>query len=417
MSAKKKRSKKGRSYIIFIIIALVLIFKFIPRGRDKTIRPQVAPYMDSFKTSGVIIKNEKIYYASNKGNLESFTKEGSRASSGSKVAILTSLDGAKAIEDELGQINKSIKELKDIRIDVDSLEEGSREEYIENIKSKIQENIKQGRLENIYIMREQLNVLLTGENNVEADNTLSQLEKRQNELFKALNENVKDYYIDSAGMISYKLDGYEEKYKIEDFEKHSYEKVKRDIEAGVSEIKKAGPIVDANEPIFKNIDNFSWNLAVKIDDLKSIDNLKDRKTLKIRINDSNDELEGKIIGVNKFKNKAVVVLEFRSKLQDYYLERFPIVEVIKYNTYGFKIPKTAIIENENVKGVMVKDISNIARFRPVIIISEDKDNYYLKTGDDNGYLLTNDNETIRTINTFDEVFVNPKGIKVGKILD
>lgn len=424
MKEKKHRLNSNNIFKgLMIFILIYLLFRAVPLPFSKkfnTMRPNVATYMSSFKTRGVIIKDEKTYYSTNKGNIETFVKEGARAPAGSRVAVLTSLDGSHGIEEELEQINKSINEINSIKFDTENLDMESKEEVIKNLKFKIQEEIKNNKLDNIYILREQLSAITLGTEgeNTKVDNTIMQLESRREELFKALHENIKDYYIDQACMISYKVDGFEEKYLPEDFEKYSYESISKDME-----IEKSGTrdpkdtLLEANQAIFKTIDNFKWNLAIKVDDLKTLKNIENKKTLKFKINDRSDELEGKIIKVNKFKNKGVVVLELRSKLQDYYSERFPNIEVIESNTLGFKVPKSALVEKEQTKGVMVKDISNIARFRPVVVLAEDKDNMYLKMGDENGYLKTEKDEVIRTISLFDEIFLKPKGIKDGKIME
>jgi len=422
---KKKKLKINSSLIfksLMVFILVYLVMRAVPLPFNKkfnTMRPKISTYMNSFETQAVIIKNEKVYYATNKGNLETFIEEGERTPAGSRVAVLTALDSGNAIEEELAQINKSISEIENIKIDLDSLDDESRINAIKSIKNKIQEEIKNNNLDKIYILREQLNALVTGEGMGEtsSDTTLNQLKKRQDELFKTIHENVKDYYIDDAAMISYKIDGYEEAYLPEDFEKYTYDKVNKDLEANKKDTPKLGQIVEKDQPIFKTIDNFNWYLGIKIDDLKTIKDLENKRTLKIRVNNKNEELEGKIIKINKFKNKGVVILEFKSKLQDYYDRRFLDLEVIESNTLGFKIPKTCLIEKDNIKGVMVKDISNIVRFRQVVILAEDGDNVYLKVGDDNGYLRTDKDETIRTISLFDEIFLKPKSVKDGKILN
>ncbi len=422
---KKKRFRLNGSAAfkgLLLIILFYLLIRAIPLPFSKkfnTMRPKISTYMNSFETKGVIIKSEKVYYATNKGNIDTFVTEGERTPAGSRVAVLTALDSGNTIEEELSQINKSISEIENIKIDVDSLDEEAKNKAILDIKKKIQEEIRNKKLDKIYILREQLNALITGEGieNTASGNTLSQLKKRQDELFKTIHENVKDYYIDDAAMISYKLDGYEETYLPEDFEKYDYDKVNKDIENNKPEVKKLGEVVESGQPIFKTIDNFNWYLAIKIDDLKNIKNLENKKTLRIKIKDKNQELEGRIIKINKLKNKGVVILEFRSKLQDYYNKRFLDLEVIESNTLGYKVPKTALIEQDKLQGVMVKDISNIVRFRQVIILAEDGDNLYLKVGDENGYVRTEKDETIRTISLFDEIILKPKSVKDGKILN
>ncbi len=423
---KLNMSKVLKFLFIFVIIYLLLRVVPLPFFKNSgTMRPTVSTYMETLETTGVIIKDEKVYYATNKGNVETLIGEGERAASGSKVSVLTATEGSSKFENELEQINKSINEIKNVRVNLSENSDVSKEDLIKELKNNIQIAVKNNKVDNIYILREQLQSLTGGETTIqEGNDTLAQLEKRREELFGLLHENVKDYYIDEAAMISYNIDGYENAYVDKDFEKYTYDKINKDIEENTEKPGKKSKItkeqksfaVETDSPIFKTIDNFKWHLAIKIDDIKLVNKLGDKKTLTVQI-DNGEELEGKIVTINKFKNKAVIILEFRSKLQDFYTKRFPKIRVIESNTMGFKIPKTSVIEEEKVKGVMVKDISGIARFRPIIILAEDEENVYVKMGDDNGYVSNEKQGTIRTINIFDEVFLKPKGIKDGKIID
>jgi len=77
-----------------------------------------------------------------------------------------------------------------------------------------------------------------------------------------------------------------------------------------------------------------------------------------------------------------------------------------------------VIEKDGLKGVYIRDISGIIRFRPIEIISEDDDYVYISTGDKNNYIFTGEGEEkVRTVRQFDEILLNPSYVEEGMIIE
>lgn len=85
------------------------------------------------------------------------------------------------------------------------------------------------------------------------------------------------------------------------------------------------------------------------------------------------------------------------------------------------IPNKSIVEKDGIKGVYIKDISGIVKFRPIKILTSDEEHTIVSEG--NGSSKTIELEVngkpqqFKTVQLFDEVFVNGSKLKEGLIID
>src|SRR5699024_1087896 len=97
------------------------------------------------------------------------------------------------------------------------------------------------------------------------DQSLENLEERKNKLLNDINENNIVYISETAGLLSYKIDGYEKTYIPKEFENYNYDNLK--IPSDLKK-KEADDNIEFNG--FKIIDNFKWYVALKIDDPEDV---------------------------------------------------------------------------------------------------------------------------------------------------
>ncbi len=100
-----------------------------------------------------------------------------------------------------------------------------------------------------------------------------------------------------------------------------------------------------------------------------------------------------------------------------YDERFVNFDIIKYKHNGYKIPTKAIVEKDGIKGVYIKEISGIVKFKPVEIIKEEDKFVYVSSGENNTIVIKGgQDKPVKTITVFDEILLNTKGVKEGIIV-
>lgn len=246
--------------------------------------------------------------------------------------------------------------------------------------------------------------------------SLDNLNKRKEEIEKDIKSNNINYYSSNGGIVSFNIDGYEEVYYPKEFENYTYDKI--DILEKDKKNEKPKVDVSVGDPLFKIIDNFEWYMAIKIEDLKDIKSFEKGQSITLFMDETKKEIKGKILSINITKNKAVMVIKFTTLFHEYYDYRFSTVEIVKYKKEGLKIPSKAIVEKDGIKGVYIKEISGIVKFRPIKVLGEDDKYTYVQKGDNRGFIkLEDEKNPIKTITLYDEIFLNTMNIKEGQILD
>lgn len=422
---KRNRRKKFRLLLISTIF-LYLIFRSVPSllaNNARTILPEKHTLVDKTLAQAFIIKDESVIKATSNGDLEIFSDEGARLSAGTKVASISGIEDNSFLLEELDQIEESIRALEKSGLDPGSMikDQEKIDEIQDSLTMELQESINKGEFEKIYSLKEELAVYNSKDKDLSKTDTLigqslENLKNRKEKISSEINNNRIDYYTNRGGIISYELDGYEEIYIPKDFENYDYDRLTLGSIKYKNKKNKSKSVVD--EPIFKIIDNFQWYMCIKIDDLKEIEQYENRDMLRIQMKEDEEEIVGQIIAINNSKDKSVMVVKFDTRLHDYYMKRFPQVYLIKNKVEGFKIPKKAIVDQDSIKGLYVKDGSGIVRFRPVNIIEEEERDVYVEIGDNNSHIsLPGEEETVKTISIYDEIFLNPNNIREGQILD
>lgn len=426
MAYEKNNKRKKRNIFRRVIISLIIVFYIfrsmpsILASNAKTVLPEKGTLIDTISTQGFFIKKETVIKSKNVGKLEKLATEGERLPAGKEIAIVRSNNDNSYLIQELELIENSIEALKKTQSETKIILD--EKEKIEDLKidliDDIQNNISQENFQNIYLLKEQLLLYYEKTEGMSFSNTLAgqsleKLEGRRDEIVSILeNDNVK-YYSPHAGILSYNIDGYEEVFLPQDFENYTYE----NLVIKKTNQNQGNLDVSLDMPICKIIDNFEWYLAMKIQDINEIKGFEIGNSIIIILGKDKFEVKGRIVSINESEGKAVIVAKFNTMLHEFYDSRTSEVKIIRSKKEGYKIPTKAIVEKDSIVGVYVKDKSGIVKFIPVNIIGEDSSYTYVDIGD-NGYIKINgQDQLVKTITLFDEIFVNTKNVKEGQILD
>lgn len=426
-STREKRRKNRKIFQVttILFVFLYFIFRAVPSllaNNAKTILPEKETLIDKFSASGFIIMKESVTNSTCNGDVERFLVEGERIAAGIKVASINSLNDTSSLKQELLQIQESILALKKSETETKLIitENLKIEELQETLINELQDMIALGKYNNIYLLKEQLALYEDKAKDISFTNTLvgkslDTLYTRKESIEKEISNNFVKYYSNNGGIISYIIDGYEEAFLPKDFENYYYDKL---VVGNKLDKSKEESKISVGQPIYKIIDNFEWYIAIRVEDIKDVEDFKINNTLRIYMKDDSQELNGKIVAINTSENKAVIILKLNDKLHDYYNARVADIEVIKSKIDGMKVPTQAIIDKDSIKGVYIKDKSGIVKFRPVIIIGQDINSTYVDIGDNYGnIILEGEEKAVRTITLFDEIFLNTTNIKEGQILN
>lgn len=432
IKVQKIRKRKKIVGLLVVILALYLFLKPIINiisGGLKTTLPSKETLVESIKGEGFFIRSEKVIKSDINGILKKTVDEGSRVGAGIEVASIHSLKDSSSLEREIVEIEQAIISLEKAESKVDLLE--NEKDNLEDLRlckiEQIQRNIINKDYKDINITKRELVSYEQKQNDVNfsgnlASESIESLKSRKDKIMEEINTNNIKYYTQNAGMISYKVDNYEDIYIPRDFEKYTYEKLNSDDYIKQNNTKGHSEEVDmevsVGQTIYKLLDDFEWYLAIKLDNLKDTTDLDLNKAVNVKIDGEDLQIKGNIVNINKSNNTAVVVIKFNTMMYKFYNNRVSMVELIKSKINAFKIPNESIIKNNGQDGVYIKNKGGIVEFKPVFKIKEIGEYAYIQTGDNSSNVyLKKDSKPLKTINMFDEIILNTKNIRVGDIVN
>lgn len=422
-----KRKKKKRFQIALIsFIFLYLFIRSVPSvfgSAFKTILPESINIEDKVIAEGIIIKKENLYKADAEGKVELIINEGERVAAGSRVANLILLNDTSTLNQELEELDKKIEVLSQTEKDSEIIKDDEEkvEENIEETIYELQNSIIQGDYKNTEILKGKISIYSTKQKDITGENTLisqslDSLKVKQNEIKEQISNNTISYFPGQAGIVSFKIDNFEEIYSFNHKDNFTYSDFK--LVSNKEESVENNKNVKVGDPIFKIIDNFKWYMMIKVDDSKTIDGYKEGDSIVLTSKDIEGELKGIIKSIGKEKGKALIQCEFNTDFYDYYDKRFIDVNIIKYKYDGFKIPTKSIVDKDGQKGVYIKDISGIIKFKPVEILKEEDKITYIKSGDKNNEInIKGSDKPLKTVAIFDEILRNTINVKEGMVIN
>lgn len=386
---KKKRYSKSKKININILL-LLFLFIFIMISRNFYVRffknstimlNNTSTYEHIVKSNALILRDEHIYSYKDIINLE--------GNNDARVGVDTSLGSInnftnrigldlKYINDSLSKIGNKNEKTKEI-IDVETI--------VENIRNKDYSAIGSIPID-----------LGNGSNDY-----TEYLEEEYDIYKSVLESNGKNIKTLSSGVVSTKVDGYEDIYNI----------YQMDL-----------------EQLNLNIDSFDLNYKTTKNGMKVVNNnyygmvfkVKKKDLIKsyelggnIKIKKDNKVINGIIKDINLDKGIYTIAVQFDTNFELFSANRFYDVNVLNFSTESFKIPKKALINKEKTLGVYVKNPSGIVDFKPVNTLASDGDDVIIDYGN-NGVIKVNGKEK-NTIKPFDEIILNPKNVKLGELLE
>ena len=235
----RRRKKKKWQFILTAFVFIYLFFRSTPflfAIRFKTVLPEKKIIEDKVQTEAIVVKKENLYKADGEGKIEIVGNEGERVAKGTKVAKLTLLNETSTLNQELEELDKKIDILNKTKKDG------------EVIKKDINEE----------------NTLI--------NQNLESLKGKREEIANQISSNIINYFSKEAGILSFKIDGYEEIYSFNHKEDYNYSDFKQI--ANKQKIIKDNSDIKAEEPIFKIIDNFEWYMIIKLENIGTLAHIR-----------------------------------------------------------------------------------------------------------------------------------------------
>lgn len=341
-----KSEKKSIIQKIMLIIFFIAFLIFILHSLFSQLKMSAMSFTikrgrlaDEEMVKGIFVRKEEILGEDGNLRLDKIKSEGSRVSKGDDVFRYYSEDEQK-VTLKIDEINKEInKYLQSQKINISSPENQVINEQIRKIIEEITRTSSQAKnIESLNNISEKLTDKAKNGNFFENDENINRLNKEKAGLENKLNENTKILKSPFAGIVSYKIDGFEGKLRWDDVLNLKEEDLKKlNIKAG-SQI----PVSDVNGKV---VDNFSMYVVTKTNN-KNTKNKKEGEYIKLRIQD--DIINAEIIKLPKkdVKDDHILILKITQNVEKLIDTRSTNLDLIWWEKEGLKVSNQAIEEEK-----------------------------------------------------------------------
>lgn len=346
-----KKKKVNRFTFFCILVVFILIISYVMFGiiglmknPSSTVIVKEGTVTKEETVTGVIIRDETIVQGKNlKNGMQHIVDEGEKVAVGDPIFRYFSTDES--------QTKSKIAEL-DNKINL-AISENNQILYSSSTKlidSQILEKIKElPEINSVQILKENkrnVSSLILKKAKLAGDlsptgSTLKQLINERSKLEKQIADGAEYIKAEKSGIVSYRIDGFEEKLKNDDFSKYTKDYIKKLN-------LKVGDIVPLNSEKGKIINNFKCHIAV-ISKTQEAKNAKEGQKLSIVLPNA-QMVKGKIVRINREGNNGdvVLIIEFDEGIESLSIYRSIRIDLVWWNKVGNKIPNSAIF---NVNGL------------------------------------------------------------------
>lgn len=346
-----KKKKVNRFTFFCILVVFILIISYVMFGiiglmknPSSTVIVKEGTVTKEETVTGVIIRDETIVQGKNlKNGMQHIVDEGEKVAVGDPIFRYFSTDES--------QTKSKIAEL-DNKINL-AISENNQILYSSSTKlidSQILDKIKElPEINSVQILKENkrnVSSLILKKAKLAGDlsptgSTLKQLINERSKLEKQIADGAEYIKAEKSGIVSYRIDGFEEKLKNDDFSKYTKDYIKKLN-------LKVGDIVPLNSEKGKIINNFKCHIAV-ISKTQEAKNAKEGQKLSIVLPNA-QMVKGKIVRINRegSNGDVVLIIEFDEGIESLSIYRSIRVDLVWWNKVGNKIPNSAIF---NVNGL------------------------------------------------------------------
>lgn len=392
--------------LCIIIYLLCVVLKLITNPTNTFLVEQGQIYQEETAT-GYIIRDETVVKGKNyKNGMSQIKTEGEKVAKGE--AIFRYYTNG---EDNL---IKKIEEL-DQKIDEAMAEEdnlfSSDTKVLENqISEKIDSCYNESDLQKIKENKKEINTYITKKAKIAGDlspsgSYLKKLIDQRSSYENSLNSGAEYVTAPTSGVVSYRVDGFEEILTTEDFGS-----ISKEFLEGLN--LKTGQIVATNDESGKIIDNYECYIATILNS-EYAKQAEVGKTVKLRL-PSGNEVSAEIEYINMQDEDYILIFKIEKSVEELISYRKISFDVIWWSASGKKIPNSAIQYEEKDDNKVAYIIRTRAGYQDKIWIKELQTNgkytivadYTSEELQELGY-TSEEIKSRKKISLYDEILINP----------
>lgn len=298
---------------IYIIICIILYFRSEPIVGYEVKNGSLST---SNVYRGIALRNEEVVHSEHYGYVNYFAREGERVGSGGLVYTV----------DEGGKLNDFMKTASYGENTISSSDLLD----IKNQMKDFQQEFESTNFDRVYDFKYLIQGSVLKIANYNALNNISALNTA------GIDDLVNFCYSNKSGIMSYGIDGFEDKtiqdIKLDDFDEKNYEKKQL----------LNNDLVEPGDPIYKMSLDENWSIVIPLTKERSAE-LVDAQYVKVKFLKNQTQSWAQIEVISSL-DSVFGVLTFNNSMLNFVNERFIDIELMTDEEIGLKIPKSSIVE-------------------------------------------------------------------------
>lgn len=407
---KNKKIKMLLLKIIIILIAILIIAYVIFEVGNLLLQPTDIVTVENGKISseisaeGYIIREETVLKGENyKNGMSQIKAEGEK--------ISTNENAFRYYTKDEENLNNKIKELDNKIAEAQSQESNIFSSDVKVIETEIENKINQMNnvkdVQKIQEYKSELDELVKKKTKIIGElspsgSYMKKLIQKRSEYEKQLNSGSEYMKATNSGVVSYKVDGLEEKLNV-----NSLDTITEDFLNKLN--LKTGQIIPNSTECGKVVNNYYCYIATVLKNNEA-QNLEEGKNYKIRLTNG-DEITAKVKKINQDNEKKIIIFKITKDVEDLIEYRKINFDIIYWSYSGLKVPNTSLLEENGLKyvvrvraGYKDKILVKVSKSNENYSIVEDYTTEELKEMGWSSVDIVNN----KSIGVYDEIMVNPK---------
>ncbi len=396
--------------IIIILIAILIIAYIIFEVGNLLLQPTDIVTVENGKissetsTEGYIIREETVLKGENYKNGMSQIK-----AEGEKISVNENAFRYYTKDEE--SLNNKIKELDNKIAEAQSEENNIFSSDVKVIENEIENKInKMNNVRDAQKLQEykgEIEELIKKKTKIIGElsptgSYMKNLIQKRSEYEKQLNSGSEYMKAQNSGVVSYKVDGLEEKLNV-----NSLDNITEEFLNKLN--LKTGQIIPSSNESGKIVNNYYCYIATVIKN-NDTQKLEEGKYVKIRLTNG-DEISAKVEKLKPDNDKYIAILKITKDVEELIEYRKINFDIIYWSYSGLKVPNTSLMEENGLKyvvrvrtGYKDKILVKVNKSNETYSIIEDYSTDELKE------LGWTSNEIVnnKSIGIYDEIMVNPK---------
>lgn len=396
--------------IIIILIAILIIAYIIFEVGNLLLQPTDIVTVENGKissetsTEGYIIREETVLKGENyKNGMSQIKAEGEKTSVNENAFRYYTKD-----EESL---NNKIKELDNKIAEAQSEENNIFSSDVKVIENEIENKINQMNnvrdAQKLQEYKGEIEELIKKKTKIIGElsptgSYMKNLIQKRSEYEKQLNSGSEYMKAQNSGVVSYKVDGLEEKLNV-----NSLDNITEEFLNKLN--LKTGQIIPSSNESGKIVNNYYCYIATVIKN-NDTQKLEEGKYVKIRLTNG-DEISAKVEKLKPDNDKYIAILKITKDVEELIEYRKINFDIIYWSYSGLKVPNTSLMEENGLKYV----VRVRAGYKDKILVKVNKSNETYSiiedySTDELKELGWTSNEIVnnKSIGIYDEIMVNPK---------